>query len=405
MGAVQRLATVVIVGLVALSTILVLYLADEGNRIEAEEEEQKEVAIERATENYLSLCMSCHGPAGEGYAAGDGRVGMPLNTSENQRGVNAQGTPVSGGLDRRAAIIRETLHEGRGLMPAWGEESGGPLNDEQIEELVVMIQHVDWNHVYNEAVEAAGGYPTAEPTEAPESDEGDEPEQPAEPNTYNVAMGDNYFEPAELVVPANTDITINLTNEGVSTHNFNIDELGVQSGDVESGGSVSFTFNTGAPAEYEFYCSIPGHREAGMVGRLVVTDDPAQLPAAEGDGQPAQGDGPAGDAPGSADEPAEGDGDASAGAETTFDVEMVDIAFTQTELTVPANTEITINLVNNGAALHNFNIDELGVSSGDYAPGETGTVTFNSGEPGTYEYYCSIPGHREAGMVGTLIVQ
>jgi uncharacterized cupredoxin-like copper-binding protein len=25
-------------------------------------------------------------------------------------------------------------------------------------------------------------------------------------------------------------------------------------------------------------------------------------------------------------------------------------------------------------------------------------------EEGTYEFYCSIPGHRESGMVGTLVV-
>lgn len=55
-----------IVGLVALSTILVLYLADESNRIKAEEEEQQEAAVERGTANYISLCMSCHGPAGKG---------------------------------------------------------------------------------------------------------------------------------------------------------------------------------------------------------------------------------------------------------------------------------------------------------------------------------------------------
>lgn len=101
--------------------------------------------------------------------------------------------------------------------------------------------------------------------------------------------------------------------------------------------------------------------------------------------------------------------DGSAGAtdnaeETVFAIEMIDIAYTQTELVVPANTEITINLVNNGAAVHTFTIDELDVASGDLASGETSSVTFDTGEPGEYEFYCSIPGHREAGMVGTLTV-
>jgi plastocyanin len=36
--------------------------------------------------------------------------------------------------------------------------------------------------------------------------------------------------------------------------------------------------------------------------------------------------------------------------------------------------------------------------------GETGTVTINA-PAGTYEYYCSIPGHGQGGMVGTLVVQ
>jgi nitrite reductase (NO-forming) len=85
-------------------------------------------------------------------------------------------------------------------------------------------------------------------------------------------------------------------------------------------------------------------------------------------------------------------------------VEMIDINFNPKEITIPANTDVTINLTNTGAAVHNFTIDELNVSSGDYAPGQTGTVTINAA-PGTYQYYCSIPGHKEAGMVGTLTVQ
>jgi plastocyanin len=85
-------------------------------------------------------------------------------------------------------------------------------------------------------------------------------------------------------------------------------------------------------------------------------------------------------------------------------VEMIDINFNPKEITIPANTDVTINLTNNGATVHNFVIDALNVHSGDYSAGQTGTVTINAA-PGSYEYYCSIPGHKQAGMVGTLIVQ
>jgi uncharacterized cupredoxin-like copper-binding protein len=84
-------------------------------------------------------------------------------------------------------------------------------------------------------------------------------------------------------------------------------------------------------------------------------------------------------------------------------IEMVDIAFNPKELTIPANTDVTVSLPNNGVALHNFSIDELNISV-DVAPGETGSATINA-PAGQYEFYCDVPGHKEAGMVGTLTVQ
>jgi len=84
-------------------------------------------------------------------------------------------------------------------------------------------------------------------------------------------------------------------------------------------------------------------------------------------------------------------------------IDMVDIAFVPRKFTIPANTPTVITVVNKGAAVHNFSIDELNVHSGDMQAGETTTVTVDA-PAGTYTYYCSIPGHRTGGMVGILTV-
>jgi nitrite reductase (NO-forming) len=276
-------------------------------------------------------------------------------------------------------------------MPAWGEANAGPLNDEQIEELIVFIQNVDWNHVYNEAVAASGGYPTAPPVGTTPA--ATEPATPTEPNTYNITMGDNFFNVGELILPANTEVTFNFTNEGTITHNFTVDELGIFSGDMAAGESKSVTVTTGDPGEWEFYCSIPGHRESGMSGRLVVTDDPSLLP------QPAGAD--ATPAPESED----GEQPAEPAAAVEVHVDMIDVAFEPKTLTLPANAEVTITFANTGVAVHNFTAEELGIASGDYQPGQTGSVTITTGGPGEYTYICAVPGHADAGMTGTIIVQ
>ncbi len=84
-------------------------------------------------------------------------------------------------------------------------------------------------------------------------------------------------------------------------------------------------------------------------------------------------------------------------------VESYDIYFEPDELSIPADTDVTVSLPNVGAALHNFSIDELGIDV-DIAPGATEETVINA-PAGTYEYYCNVPGHKPAGMVGTLTVQ
>jgi uncharacterized cupredoxin-like copper-binding protein len=82
---------------------------------------------------------------------------------------------------------------------------------------------------------------------------------------------------------------------------------------------------------------------------------------------------------------------------------MVDIAFDPKRFSVPAESNVALTLTNDGALPHNFSVDALGIDV-DVAAGANGEATI-TGAAGTYEYYCDIPGHKEAGMVGTLIVE
>lgn len=297
MGSVQRMATVVIVSLVALSSILFLYLGDEQNRIDSKAQEQQEIAIQRARENFISLCVSCHGPAGEGYTepgvAGTGRIGAALggiNTSLNQMGINSQGTPVAGGFAGRTTVIHDTIAnglknpDGSYRMPPFSDKLGGPLNDEQINELVLLIQHGDWNETYNLAVEHAGGYPTpppgaaaaeAAPTQAPaaqpaaESGDGTPATAGEATETITVEMHDIYFVPTEITIPADTPVKFEFHNLGAALHDFTIDALGIHVS-LNPGESAELTVDVPA-GTYEYYCSVPGHKAAGMVGTLTVT--------------------------------------------------------------------------------------------------------------------------------------
>jgi len=81
------------------------------------------------------------------------------------------------------------------------------------------------------------------------------------------------------------------------------------------------------------------------------------------------------------------------------------LAYAVTEVTAAPGT-ITLTSVNDQSVPHNIAIDEPTQQIGEIVQdGATSEITITIEEPGEYEYYCSVPGHREAGMVGKLIVQ
>jgi plastocyanin len=68
--------------------------------------------------------------------------------------------------------------------------------------------------------------------------------------------------------------------------------------------------------------------------------------------------------------------------------------------------KVAITFTNNSSLSHNVTVESSGSVVGT-------TPTFQGGskaltldlKPGTYKFYCSVPGHRQAGMEGTLVVK
>lgn len=103
-----------------------------------------------------------------------------------------------------------------------------------------------------------------------------------------------------------------------------------------------------------------------------------------------------------------------------------DIKFDQTQFTVTANQPVKLTYTNTGQLTHDFSILKIAVTEvsdeGDHAHSMTGmtetpdlhiaveaggvaVLYFTPTVPGTYEFVCTVEGHKEAGMVGQLVVK
>ena len=113
-------------------------------------------------------------------------------------------------------------------------------------------------------------------------------------------------------------------------------------------------------------------------------------------------------------------GGASKSGSTKLDVTLTDFQFSPNQFTVPAGKEISLNVSNTGAVVHNFVIMKKGQSAGneftdtdesnvywqvELAPGGSAQTSFTApSDPGDYEVVCKTPGHLQAGMTAKMIV-
>ena len=82
-----------------------------------------------------------------------------------------------------------------------------------------------------------------------------------------------------------------------------------------------------------------------------------------------------------------------------------EFSYTPDKITVKAGRPVQILLDNKGLIEHDFVLDQFKVRTNLIKPGKSGSVTFTPKVKGKFEFYCSVPGHKEAGMKGTLVVE
>ena len=211
-------------------------------------------------------------------------------------------------------------------------------------------------------------------------------------------------------------IIFDVVNDGKSFHAFGVtkdtegfsnlipgSEVASMNEPLKPGESGVSEFIPTEPGTYYYICTVPGHRMQGMVGEIVVT----------GAGAPAAAAPPTG-----------------VSHDFTFDfVESDDfrtLGFDKLpgedganpEIRVNSGDEITVTTVNAGKSFHAFGVvsnpddftsvvfdSEIAAATNPLKPGESDSVTFLAGAPGTYYYICTVPGHALQGMQGTFIVE
>lgn len=103
----------------------------------------------------------------------------------------------------------------------------------------------------------------------------------------------------------------------------------------------------------------------------------------------------------------EGSKGGGGGAETTLQLsaDPTALAFDKTELSAKPG-KVTIDFENPAPLEHNVVIEQDGKELAGFEPIAEGEEELTAElEAGTYTFFCSVPGHREAGMEGTLTVK
>ena len=233
--------------------------------------------------------------------------------------------------------------------------------------------------------------------------------------TFNALIDEPGANPT-IEMSVGDKVVFNVVNDGMSFHAFGVtkdtegfagiipgSEVAAPTNPLKPGESGTSEFIAGEEGTYYYICTVPGHRDQGMVGEIIVSGSSGPAVAADPTG---------------------------VSHEFTLDfVESDDfrtLAFNalpgeegnNPTIVVNSGDEVTITSVNAGMSFHAFGVvsnpddfnsvifdSAIAAATNPLKPGESGSTTFIAGAPGTYHYICTVPGHALQGMIGEFIVE
>lgn len=224
----------------------------------------------------------------------------------------------------------------------------------------------------------------------------------------------------DIKVPEGAVVQINLVNGDGAVHDIVVPEFDTSSSEVSGkGAATAVVFRATRNGNFEYYCSLPGHKAAGMVGRLIVGDgpDPVAQQGKDLTMDPSKVGEPVGKR-----EPknltidlrtTEEEGRLSDGSSYRF------WTFNGTVpgpmMRIREGDTVTLNLTNEPDSNHIHSIDLHAVTGPgggaavtQAAPGQTRSFTFKALQPGLYVYHCATPmvaQHITNGMYGLILVE
>lgn len=224
----------------------------------------------------------------------------------------------------------------------------------------------------------------------------------------------------DLQVPENAVVQINLINGDGAIHDIAVPEFSAKSDNLTGkGASTAIVFRATKNGVFEYLCTLPGHKAAGMFGKLIV-GEPVQQ--AESQGLDIAQD------PTAVGEPV----GKRAPKHITFDLETTEVVGQLAEgstykywtfndkvpgpfLRIRVGDTVTVNVANAKDSSHIHSVDFHAVTGpgGGAAvtqvpPGQTKSFTFKALHPGLYVYHCATPmvaQHITNGMYGMVLVE